>query len=307
MNLMNRRSFLELGARLGALMGVGAGAIPRLALALEHMASGAAPVLWLQGQSCSGCSVSLLNGTAPGPAALLTQYIQLVFHQTISAATGQAAVAAVDRAIAQGGYLLCVEGAVPAGMPKACQFGGEVFGTQVLRAAQNAKAVIAVGTCAAFGGIPAAEGNPTGAVSVPEHFNSRGIKAPTIRLPGCPPHPEWLLGTLTHILSSGLPPLDAQGRPRMFFDRLLHDMCPRFADYERERFAQSFGEPGCLFKLGCLGPITHADCTVRLWNGGINSCITAGAPCAGCAGPEFAAKTKFPFLTRPSANSAGQH
>lgn len=299
MKLMNRRSFLEISTRLGALMGLGAAATPRLAEALEQMASGATPVLWLQGQSCSGCSVSLLNGGLPGPAALLTQYISLVFHQTISTATGHQAVEAVNKAVAQGGYLLVVEGSVPAGMPKACQVGEELFGTQLLRAARNAKAVLAVGTCAAFGGIPAAEGNPTGAVTVPKYLTDNGVKAATICVPGCPVHPDWLLGTLTHVLKFGLPALDAEGRPKMFFSRLIHEQCPRFADYEREIFAQSFGEPGCLFALGCLGPNTHADCTTRHWNGGVNTCIKAGAPCTGCAGKDFVARTDFPLITRP--------
>jgi hydrogenase small subunit len=297
MNLMSRRSFLEISARLGALMGLGACAAPRLAEALEQMASGAAPVLWLQGQSCSGCSVSLLNAELPGPAALITEYINLVFHQTLSTATGHLAVEAVNKAIERGGYLLCVEGAVPAGMPGACLFGAEQFGTQLLRAARNARAVVAVGTCAAFGGIPAAEGNPTGAVGVPKFLADNAVKTATIRLPGCPSHPDWLLGTLTHVLKFGLPALDAEGRPGMFFSQLIHDQCPRFADYERERFARSFGEPGCLFKLGCLGVNTAADCTIRLWNGGMNSCIRAGAPCTGCAGKDFVARTAFPLTT----------
>ena len=298
MNLMNRRSFLELGARLGALMGLAAGAAPRLAEALEQIATGTAPVVWLQGQSCSGCSVSLLNGEVPGPVSLLTDYINLVFHQTLSTATGHVALDALNKTIAQGGYLLCVEGAVPAGMPQACRIGDEPFGAQLLRAAANAKAVVAVGTCAAYGGIPAAEGNPTGAVSVPKHLRDAGAKTSPILVPGCPAHPEWLLGTLTHVLKFGLPPLDSQGRPKAFFSRLIHDQCPRFADYERENFAHSLGEPGCLFRLGCLGPNTKADCSVRQWNGGVNTCIRAGSPCSGCASESFVAKTNFPLMTR---------
>jgi hydrogenase small subunit len=301
MNLMNRRSFLEISSRLAALMGLSACATPRLAEALEEIASGAAPVLWLQGQSCSGCSVSLLNSHLPGPAALITEYISLMFHQTLSAATGHLAVEALNKTISQGGYLLCVEGAVPAGMPKACRVGEELFGEQLLRAARSAKAVVAVGTCAAFGGVPAAGGNPTGAVNVPKYLTDNGVKVDTIRIPGCPTHPEWLIGTLTHVLKFGVPPLDSERRPKMFFSRLVHDQCPRFADYERERFATSFGQPGCLFKLGCLGINTPADCNLRLWNGGTNTCIRAGAPCIGCAWKDFVARTDFPLITMARA------
>jgi len=301
MNNLNRRSFLELSAKLCAVMGLGAGAIPRLAEAAEELASGNAPVLWLQGQSCSGCSISLLDAEAISPVQLITRYINLSFHQTLSATTGQQAVETVNKIISAGGYILIVEGAVPAGMPKACLFGGEPFGAQLVRAAKAAKAVLAVGTCAAFGGVPGAENNPTGAVSAAQFLKAQGVTTPIVLIPGCPCHPDWLLGTVTHVLKLGIPPLDALGRPQAFFSRLVHDQCPRFADYERERFAKTFGEDGCLFKLGCLGPITHTDCSVRPWNSGVNSCIRAGAPCIGCGGEQFAARADMPFITKKRA------
>jgi hydrogenase small subunit len=301
MNSISRRSFLELSAKLCAVMGLGAGAIARIAEAAEELASGNAPVLWLQGQSCSGCSVSLLDADAIGPAQLLTRYINLTFHQTLSAATGHQAVVTVNKIIAAGGYILVVEGAVPARMPEACVFGGERFGEQLARAAKAARAVVTVGTCASFGGIPGAENNPTGAISAAQHLKNQGVGTPAILVPGCPCHPDWLLGTLTHVLKLGVPPLDALGRPQAFFSRLMHDQCPRFADYERERFAKTFGEEGCLFKLGCLGAITHTDCAMRHWNGGVNSCIRAGAPCTGCGSEQFAAKADLPFITKKRA------
>jgi hydrogenase small subunit len=297
-NTVSRRSFLQLSARLSVLMGLGASAVPRVAEALEELAQGSAPVLWLQGQCCTGCSVSLLNAEPLTPLKLLTKYISLGFHQTLASATGHQAVDTVNRMIAQGGYVLIVEGSVPAKMPRACMFGEEPFSTQLSRAARNAKAILALGSCAAFGGIPAAENNPTGATSVPAFLKSQGINPATILIPGCPSHPDWLVGTVVHLLKFGLPPLDALGRPKEYFSRSMHDQCPRFADYERERFARTFGEEGCLFKLGCLGPITKTDCNIRPWNGGKGSCIRSGAPCIGCGGEEFAAKTDFPFLTK---------
>jgi hydrogenase small subunit len=110
-----------------------------------------------------------------------------------------------------------------------------------------------------------------------------------------------LLGTLAHALKLGIPPLDALGRPKAFFSRLMHDQCARFADYEREKFAKTFGDEGCLFKLGCLGAITHTDCALRQWNSGVNSCIRAGAPCIGCGSEQFAAKASLPFITKKRA------
>jgi hydrogenase small subunit len=301
MNSLTRRAFLELSTKLCAVMGLGAGAIPRLAEAAEELAGGTAPILWLQGQSCSGCSISLLDADAIIPAQLLTRYISLTFHQTLSATTGHQAVDTVNRIIAAAGYILVVEGAVPVRMPRACAFGGEPFGDQLIRAAKAARAVVTVGSCASFGGIPGAENNPTGAISAAQYLKNQGVSTPAILIPGCPCHPDWLLGTLAHVLKLGIPPLDALGRPKAFFSRLMHDQCSRFPDYERERFAKTFGDEGCLFKLGCLGPITHTDCALRQWNGGVNSCIRAGAPCIGCGGEQFAAKASLPFITKKRA------
>ncbi len=303
MSDITRRKFLELSVKLAAVMGLGTSAIPQLAEAMEQLSAGTAPVLWLQGQSCSGCSVSLLNSEEPGPAQILTGYISLLFHSTLSASTGDVSMGVINRSIDHGGYLLVVEGSIPAGMPEACIVGHETVTRQVSRAARNAKAVIALGTCASFGGIPAAENNPTGAVSLPDFLKSEGVSTPVISLPGCPAHPDWLVGTLVHVLNFGIPPLDDKGRPKMFFSRLIHDQCPRFADYERENFAKTFSDEGCLFELGCLGPITHADCTLRHWNAGTNSCINAGAPCIGCASENFAAKASFPFYRKGERNT----
>jgi hydrogenase small subunit len=298
MDKMNRRSFLSLSTRLAMLMGLGAKSIPAMAEALAQIAHGAAPALWLQGQCCSGCSISLLNSEPLGPDGLLTQYLSLAFHQTLSGATGEQAVQVVNRTIAKGDYILIVEGAVPAAMPKACFFGEEPFAEQLARAARNAKAVLCVGTCATSGGIPAAQNNPTGATSVPTFLAQQGIATPHINIPGCPAHPDWVVGTIAHIIGFGLPPLDDKNRPKTFFSRTVHEQCQRFTDYERENFAQHFGDPGCLFKLGCSGPITKADCTLREWNGGTNNCIRAGAPCIGCARSDFALKADFPFYLK---------
>lgn len=305
MNTPNRRDFLKLGLRLGVLLGLGRGAAPELAAAIARLTSGRASALWLQGQCCSGCSVSLLNSEPLSPDQLLTRYIALAFHQTLSGATGHQAVEVVDRVIAKGGHVLLIEGSVPVGVPRACFFGEEDFADQLVRAAKSAKAVIMVGTCATAGGIPGSHENPTGAVSVARFLDDRGISTPRIALPGCPTHPDWIVGTVAHVLQFGLPALDGQGRPLAFFARSVHDQCPRFPDYERENFAQKFGDEGCLFKLGCAGPLTKADCSLRQWNGGTNFCIRAGAPCIGCAWEGFSARRDFPLYlqngqTRPN-------
>lgn len=311
---INRRDFLGISAKLAGLMGLGTWAIPKIAGALESLGGETPPVLWLQAQSCSGCSVSLLNSENPGPAELLIRYISLKFHSTLSTATGNVSMEVIRNmssdAVVGGsegqqtdnGYVLIVEGSIPEKMPEACVMGKEPLTKLVSRAAMNAKAVIAVGACASYGGVPAAENNPTGAVSVPTFLRNQGIAKTVIRLPGCPAHPDWIVGTLVHLLEFGIPNLDEEHRPVTFFSRLVHDQCPRFADYEREKFAKAFSEEGCLFKLGCLGPNTHADCTVRYWNSGTNSCIQARGPCIGCASKDFARKASFPFYRKNEKN-----
>ncbi len=295
MNSISRREFLRMAAALAASMGWPTTALARIAEGLESLAAGRAPVVWLHGQACSGCSVSFLNTTYPDAARVLTQYISLAYHTVVSAATGDTALQVLDRRMAAGDYVLVVEGAVPQGMPRACLTGGREFVDLLTRAARGATSVVAVGTCAAFGGIPAAPPNPTGAMSVSRVLSDAGVSTPLINLPGCPAHPDWLVGTLVHLMKFGQPALNAQGCPQLFYGSVIHTRCPRFYSYEMGHFARFFGDDGCLFKLGCLGIRTHADCPTRHWNSKVNWCVGAGAPCIGCARPEFAHQREFPF------------
>ena len=297
MPTFSRRTFLKLAGQLTVGMGLCESLTPRVANGLENLAASRPPVIWLQAQSCTGCSVSLLNTHSPNVPQLLTDYIRMLFHPDLGAATGAVAMTALNKAIEQGGYFLVVEGSVPRAMPGACLIGGEPAYRVIERAAVNAKAGVALGTCAAYGGVPAADGNPTGAVSAASFLKRRGPALPVISLPGCPMHPDWFVGALVHTLEFGVPELDAQGCPVMYYGKTIHEQCPRFADYAMERFAVNFSDDGCLLKLGCLGPITKADCPVRQWNSGTNVCLRAGAPCIGCADKNFATRKKIPFYT----------
>jgi hydrogenase small subunit len=292
---MDRRAFLKDAGFLVAGMGLSPLWKPRFAAALEQMASGRAPLLWLQGQACSGCSVSLLNSESPGPADLVTRYLSIYFHQTLSAATGDAAQEAVEAAVDAGGYILVVEGAVPLALPEACEIAQEPFSELLVRAARGAQAVAAVGTCAAFGGIPSAPPNPTGAAPVSAALKQAHLSTPLLNLPGCPAHPAWMVGNLVHLLKVGVPEIDDLRRPLRTYGQLLHAQCPHFAHYQREEFAPRLGADGCLFKIGCQGVVTQADCSYRGWNGGVNWCVRSRAPCVGCARPEFAQNPGYAF------------
>ena len=285
----NRRDFLKTAGRMAALWGLAPTIVPTLAEAVEGLEKGLAPVLWLQGSNCSGCSVSLLNSYPLMPVSLLTRHLSLKFNQTLSTAQGELAVQMVNETIRRADYILVVEGAVPAGMPKACMFGGEPFPEQLARAAAGATHVVAVGACACFGGIPAAGANPIDAVDVGAFLTARGIAKPLVRVPGCPPHPDWMVGTLVHVLKLGLPALDAYQRPIKFFGRRIHDTCP----YRRAEDAKTLGSLGCMEELGCRGPDTYADCILRGWNGTTNNCIFTHTPCIGCTEPDFARNTSF--------------
>ncbi|MDY6914503.1 MAG: hydrogenase small subunit [Planctomycetota bacterium] len=261
------------------------------------------PVLWLQGASCSGCIVSLLNSFSPKASSLVLReltpgkHVSLRFIATVMAGQGQQVVDILhDDTAAAGGYVLVVEGSLP--------LGGDLFATlgesdgrevpiaeTVGRLARKAMCVVAMGTCSAFGGIPAGEGNLTQAGSLEKLLQRDGIDVPLVNIPGCPPHPDWLVGSLVAVMRYGLDAvaatLDELKRPKMFFGKQIHETCPRRADFDAGRFAKNFGEPGCLYELGCKGPVTYADCPTRMWNSGTNWCIGAGSPCHGCVEPGF--------------------
>ncbi len=123
--------------------------------------------------------------------------------------------------------------------------------------------------------------------------------SPVINCPGCPVHPQSLLGTVAYILAGGIPELDPETlAPKVFYGQSVHDACPRFHDWERRHFARHFGDAGCLFELGCLGPLSHTSCPQRQWNSGVNWCIRAGAPCIACTSTDFARRRDFPFYRK---------
>jgi hydrogenase small subunit len=263
------------------------------------------PIIWLQAGSCSGCSVSVLNSVRPSVRNLVVDeilpgiHLSLRFHMTLMAGSGEPVVELLETTeeMGDGAYLLVVEGAVAtADDALYCVLGEDEDGRPVTmmawveKLARRAMAVIALGTCASFGGIPAGAPNPTGAVGLQALFTRQGVSTPLINVPGCPPHPDWFVGTVADILLFGLPgpeKLDAYRRPLAFYAPLVHEHCPRRAYFDEGKFARKPGEPGCLYYLGCKGPVTHADCPLRMWNGGTNWCIGAGSPCHGCVEPGF--------------------
>ncbi len=262
------------------------------------------PLIWMAASSCTGCSISLLNSGSPKIENILIEeiipgvHINLRFHETLMAGAGEQVIKVLDEAIAEkkGGYILVVDGAIPCADGGMYGAMGERDGKPVSMEerftdlASSALAILAVGTCASFGGIAAAAPNPSGALSIQKVLAAKGISKPLVNIPGCPPHPDWFVGTVAGIILKGLPTaedLDDNLRPLDFYGKLIHENCPRRASFDEGKFAKKFGDEGCLYELGCKGPITYADCPLRRWNRGTNWVIGAGAPCNGCTQPEF--------------------
>ena len=174
------------------------------------------------------------------------------------------------------------------------------------RLANKALAVLAVGTCATYGGIHAMAGNPTGAMGVPDYLgwnwkSKAGI--PLVCVPGCPIHPDNLAETITWLLyqaagSAPMIPLDDQLRPLWLFGQTVHEGCDRAGYYEQNDFAEEYGSHKCIVKLGCLGPGVKGNVPKRGWIGGVGGCPNVGGICIGCTMPGFPDKF-MPFMDEP--------
>lgn len=264
-------------------------------------------VLWLQSGGCGGCTMSLLCAEAPDlSATLASANIHFLWHPTLSEETGDEVVALFEAVLAGDIRLdaLCIEGALLRGPNGTGRF-HTLAGTDtptiewVRRLAAVAEHVVAVGTCAAYGGVTAAGVNPADACGLQydgrrpggalgTDFRARA-GLPVINVAGCPTHPNWVTETLM-LLAAGLlhgGDLDSYGRPRFYADHLVHHGCPRNEYYEYKASAEKMSDLGCMMEhLGCLGTQAHADCNTRLWNGE-GSCTRGGHACINCTAPEF--------------------
>jgi hydrogenase small subunit len=243
--------------------------------------------IWLEVTGCSGNIISLLNSENPGLYDILTNIINFTFNNTLMGAEGEFAF---DRFLEtlDTEFILLVDGAVSTkenGLYNiVANYKGKLITAleAIKMAGEKAKYVVAVGTCASYGGISAAKPNPSESKSVQDV-----LSRPVIKLPGCPCHPDWVVGTIAHLVKYGVPELDTQGRPLLFYGVTIHDNCTRRGFFEKGIFAQKFGEEGCMFKLGCRGPVTRTDCPRRKWNGYVNWPIGDNTNCIGCAEEHF--------------------
>ena len=286
---ITRRSFLKFCTSIASAMALSPAAAAEMAEKLA--ATRRQSVIWLSFQECTGCTEAITRSHKPSLENLIFNFISLDYHHTLQAAAGSAAEAAREQAMHanKGKYILVVDGSIPTK-------DGGVYSTiagmtnldMLQQVAKDAFAIVAVGTCATFGGLPKASPNPTGAVSVSDIIHDK----PIINIPGCPPIPVVMTGVLAHVLTFGIPELDGMGRPKAFYGDTIHDRCYRRPFYDRGQFAKSFDDEGarkgwCLYELGCKGPTTHNACATVKWNNGTSFPIESGHGCLGCSEPDF--------------------
>ncbi len=305
---ITRRSFLKFCTSMASAMALSPAMATEMAEKLAAVKRQS--VIWLSFQECTGCTESITRSHRPSLENLIFDFVSLDYHHTLQAASGDAAEQAREAAMhAHGGkYILIVDGSIPLKDDGVYSTIAGMTNLDMLQqVAKDAAALVAIGSCAAFGGLPAAAPNPTGAVSVSEIIHDKSI----INIPGCPPIPVVMTGVLAHVLTFGIPELDGLGRPKVFFGDSIHDRCYRRPFYDRGEFAKSFDDEGarkgwCLYELGCKGPITHNACATIKWNNGTSFPIQSGHGCIGCSEPDFWDAGGFYKALSTGSNNPGQ-
>jgi len=344
---ITRREFLKYCSVAAGALGLSASDLLKLEKALASVNS--VRVIWLMGATCSGCSTSLLNSVYYTTIQDLLLFnpddeaISLRYHPTVMAASGTLATDAINTTNFDTSlpYVLAVEGAIQRGESgHYCHIGESILGTGLpspvtmqdavdyYATRTGCAAILSIGTCASFGGIPSGKPYPTDATGVVDFFKGkyyvsnfglyRTLRNKTVNIPGCPPNPNWIVGTVATILynhhngvSPLLPSRDTLRRPRDYYSERICNNCERFAatsgpgnanfidNRNPNQIGYDNGYDGknwrtfCLKYIGCKGSRTKSDCSLKKWHSpgtgldGVNWCVGAGAPCQGCTQPNF--------------------
>jgi len=290
---VDRRDFIRVCTLALAAVGIPFSAAAEIAQAVVKKKLKPS-VIWLHFQECTGCTESLLRTSHPAVSELILDLVSLDYCETLLAAAGHQAEAVLKTAMTEnkGKYVCVIEGAIPTKDDGIyCMIGGRTALEIVNDVAKDAGAIIAIGSCASWGGIPSADPNPTGATGAPMVLKGKTV----VTIPGCPANPYNLLGTVLQYATFGtLPELDDKGRPKFAYGRTIHEHCPRRAHFDAGRFAERFGDEGhrlgyCLYKLGCKGPSTYANCSTLHFGEVVDSWpIGLGHPCFGCTEQKLA-------------------
>jgi hydrogenase small subunit len=306
---ISRRAFITMAGAIGASAFLYSHA-PQVVAAIENSST---KLVWLRGAGCGGCTSSLLNGGNPEVISSLRKIgLELEYHEGLMPQQGifvdgfaensslYNSILKLKGIIEKEKYILVVEGAIPNGPEGSGKYfmaGGRPLKEIFSEAAQNAAGIMAAGTCAAFGGISSSKGGElmdargiafTGTSKFNGILGELGFNKQVVNVSGCPPNPDWILLTLVDMLTGADIEVDAYHRPVAFFTRsTVHDSCPRRGSYDRADRDSRFAQGKCLYDLGCKGPLTFADCSLKKWNGGVNMCTQSGGPCIACVEPGF--------------------
>jgi hydrogenase small subunit len=287
---VSRRDFMKFCSAVSAALALPATFAPKIAQALDKTTR--PTLVWLEFQSCTGDTEALLRAASPTVADIVLDILSVDYAETIMAAAGHLAEANLDKVVKEekGKYLAVVEGSIPlkdGGVY--CCIGGKSAADTAIRVCGGAFATIAVGTCASYGGLPAAAPNPTGAVGVRDAVPG----ATVINLPGCPVNADNLTATVVHfLLFNKLPAMDSAGRPLFAYGKRIHDNCERRPHFDAGQYVEKWGDEGhrkgfCLYKMGCKGPETWHNCPTQRYNEKTSWPVAAGHGCAGCSQPGF--------------------
>jgi len=287
---VGRRDFLRFCGLLMTTLGLSRGHLVEVVQALTQKKRPI--VIWLEFQSCTADTESILRINHPDIATLILSIISLNYSETLMAAAGTQAEQVLRETLERekGRYMVVVEGSIPRGEGGVyCCIGGRSALELLTWVSRDAYATIAVGTCAAYGGIGAAAPNPTDCAGVAEIIGSDRV----INLPGCPVNAVNIVAPIVHILTFGrLPETDSLGRPLFLYGKRIHDQCDHRAHYDAGQYVETWGDDGhregwCLYRMGCKGPATYNNCPVVRWNEGTSWPVQAGHGCIGCSEPNF--------------------
>jgi hydrogenase small subunit len=296
---VSRRDFMKFCTAMAATLALPVSFVSQIAEALEKKKK---PYLvWLEFQDCAGETEALLRANKPTVAEIVLDILSLDYHETIMAGAGKDAEKSLMDVVKnqKGKYFVVVEGSIPlkdGGVY--CCIGGKTAIDITKKVCGNALATIAVGTCACYGGIPAAKPNPTDAVGVKDV-----VGGTVVNLPGCPVNVENITATIVHYLTFGsLPTLDSLGRPYFAYGKRIHDNCERRSHFDAGQFVRKWGDEGhrlgwCLYEMGCKGPAAYKNCPTVKYNEGTSWPVQAGHGCIACAAPNFW-DTMTPFYKR---------
>jgi hydrogenase small subunit len=305
---ISRRDFLRFCGVVTGALALPMSYAPRIVKALEQTTRPA--LVWLEFQDCAGNSESALRASHPTFADIVLDLLSWNYHELVMAPAGTAAEKSLHDTMTQqkGQYLAVVEGSIPlAENGVYCTIGGRTAKDIATEVCTNAYATIAAGTCASFGGIPAAAGGVTGGVGVKDAIP--GLRL--LNLSACPMNGANLAATIVHWLTfKELPATDDLGRPLFAYGDRIHDHCPRRAHYDAGQFVEEWGDEGhrlgwCLYKMGCKGPSTNYNCPQIQWNDATNWPIGVGHGCVGCAQPNFWDEMTPFYRTLPSVPGFG--